>query len=135
MTSTKVMRRGALGAALTALVLSVPVHAQTITALKTGEQATGMTKQCYYSAAGQSYTRTISSVEICPLSIDVPSTPPVPNEPAYSGSNSSGSVTAFKTGEQTTGMTKQCYYSALGQKYTLTLSAVALCPLSVPVGR
>ena len=26
--------------------------------------------------------------------------------------------TAFKTGEATTGMTKQCYYDALGSAYT-----------------
>jgi hypothetical protein len=30
-------------------------------------------------------------------------------------------TTAFKTGEQTTGMTKQCFYDALGSTYTTTL--------------
>ena len=45
--------------------------AQTVVAMKTGEKTTGMTKQCYYDALGNEYTRTISSVELCPLSIRV----------------------------------------------------------------
>ncbi|PYO47149.1 MAG: hypothetical protein DMD72_10770, partial [Gemmatimonadetes bacterium] len=38
-------------------------------------------------------------------------------------------VTAFNTGEETTGMTKQCFYDALGSAYTRTISSIALCPL------
>ena len=41
------------------------------TAFKTGEEVTGMTKQCYYEFAGSKYTRTIKSFELCPLSIQV----------------------------------------------------------------
>ena len=41
--------------------------------------------------------------------------------------------TAFKTGERTTGMTKQCFYDALGSAYTRTIGAVELCPLSIQV--
>jgi hypothetical protein len=41
--------------------------------------------------------------------------------------------TAFKTGENLRGMVKDCYYSALGKPYVYTVSATALCPLSVSV--
>ena len=44
-----------------------------------------------------------------------------------------GQVMAFKQGEVMTGMTKQCIYNGLGNRYTLTLSVVSLCPLSVTV--
>lgn len=46
-------------------------NAQTVTAFKTGEQTTGMTKQCFYQALGNAYTRTVRSTELCPLSIKV----------------------------------------------------------------
>ena len=41
--------------------------------------------------------------------------------------------TAFKTGERTTGMTKQCIYRAPGGEYTRTVSVTELCPLSIQV--
>lgn len=40
---------------------------------------------------------------------------------------------AFFQYEYTTGMTKQCVYDYLGSKYTLTLSSVSLCPLTLEV--
>jgi hypothetical protein len=42
-------------------------------------------------------------------------------------------ATAFKTGEQTTGTTKQCYYSFAGSRYTETVQSYSLCPLSIEV--
>ena len=99
--------------------------AQTITAFKTGERTTGQTKQCYYEALGSEYTRTIRAVQLCPLTIRVPAPTPKPDP--------SRTVTAFKTGERTTGQTKQCYYEALGSKYTRTIRAVQLCPLTIRV--
>lgn len=41
--------------------------------------------------------------------------------------------TAFFKSEETTGMTKQCYYDYLGSTYTRTLSSIALCPLTIEV--
>lgn len=106
-------------------------QAQTVTAMNMGEKTTGMTKQCFYEALGNEYTETVSSVELCPLSISVrigPSQPqPVPRPPQPR------LATAFKTGEKTTGMTKQCFYQALGNEYTRTVSSVELCPLSIKV--
>jgi hypothetical protein len=126
-------------ALLTTLALAVGLalsadagFAQTTTAFKTGEKTTGMTKQCYYDALGSEHTRTVTSVALCPLSIQVrlaPSTPtPAPTPQPRT-------ITAFKTGEKTTGMTKQCYYDGLGSEYTRTVSSVELCPLSIRVSR
>ena len=42
--------------------------------------------------------------------------------------------TAFKTGEETVGFTKTCYYDYLGSTHTKTISNVALCPLTIQVG-
>lgn len=42
-------------------------------------------------------------------------------------------VTAFKKGEQVTGMTKQCFYSFGATIYTQTIQSIQLCPLSISV--
>ena len=47
------------------------LSAQTVTAYKTGERTTGMTKQCYYEHLGNEYTRTVRASQLCPLSIRV----------------------------------------------------------------
>jgi len=109
------------------------VAAQTLTAFKTGEVTTGMTKQCVYDALGNVYTRTMASIAICPLNIKV--------RPPYASASVSPTVerpdprtvTAFKTGEQTTGMTKQCFYNALGSAYTQSIGAAEICPLNIQV--
>ena len=112
-----------------ALLLGATGHidAQNITAFKTGERTTGLTKQCYYEALGNQYTRTLRSIDICPLSVQVQAAPKPKPEPEKR------TVTAYKTGERTTGMTKQCYYNALGNEYTRTIQAIELCPLSIRV--
>jgi predicted ABC-type sugar transport system permease subunit len=45
--------------------------ASAATAFLVGEETTGMTKQCYYEFAGNRYTRTVQSFQLCPLSIQV----------------------------------------------------------------
>ena len=42
-------------------------------------------------------------------------------------------ATAYKTGEQVTGSTKQCYYSFAGRDYTRTVQSYQLCPRSIQV--
>jgi hypothetical protein len=127
-------------ATLVLIAVAAPAGAQTVTAFKTGEQTTGMTKQCFYSALGNRHTRTVSSVALCPLSIQVPmnaaarAAPAVRPAPvARPTTPAPATTTGFKTGEQTTGMTKQCFYNALGNTHVLTVSSVALCPLNVQV--
>lgn len=41
------------------------------------------------------------------------------------------SVMCFKTGEQTSGMNKICFYDCLGSAAAITISSVSLCPLSI----
>lgn len=127
------IRKGALAIVAAIALTPFQANAQSVTGFKTGEVTSGMTKQCFYDALGSQYTRTMSSVALCPLSIQVPNpgsssmySPPA--TPRQSGGM------AFKTGENVTGMTKQCYYDYLGSTQTLTVSSVALCPLSVRVG-
>ena len=36
-----------------------------------------------------------------------------------------------KSGEQTSGMNKICYYNCLGSTVAINVSAVSLCPLSI----
>ena len=40
-------------------------------------------------------------------------------------------TTCFKTGEQVSGMNKICYYNCLGSTAAITISSVALCPLTI----
>lgn len=54
-----------------AIVVLTSFSATAATAFKTGEMTTGMTKQCFYSYAGNTYTRTVKSHQLCPLSINV----------------------------------------------------------------
>jgi len=57
-------------AILIGLTLSLAANAGTAFfkyEIKTG----GMTKQCVYEYLGSTYTRTVSSIAICPLSIQV----------------------------------------------------------------
>ena len=57
--------------ALVALfVLAAPAHAGT--AFLVSEVDTGMTKQCIYDYLGSTYTITIDSYKLCPLTIRVP---------------------------------------------------------------
>lgn len=126
----------ALGALvlLTVLAAGSEAAAQSVTAFKVGDESTGMTRQCYYDALGSGYSITISSVHICPLSIQVRLPEPAPPAaPPQAPSISPGTTTGFYQGEEVTGMTKQCYYDALGSAYTKTVSSVALCPLAVRV--
>jgi hypothetical protein len=62
-------------AALTAMpTTAAPVQSQypqvAVMCMKTGEQASGMNKICYYNCLGSAAAITISSVELCPLTID-----------------------------------------------------------------
>lgn len=44
-------------------------------------------------------------------------------------------ATAYLKYERNTGMTKQCYYDYLGSEYVRTVSATALCPLTIEINR
>lgn len=123
-----------LQVALLTLVMALPMAArsQTVTAFYKREETTGMTKQCIYDALGSMHVLTVSSITLCPLTIQVASSAPT-SAPAAATASTARTVTAFFKREETTGMTKQCYYDALGNTYVLTLSSIALCPLNTQV--
>jgi hypothetical protein len=50
-------------------MLAAPANAGT--AFLVNEVDTGMTKQCFYDFAGSTYTRTVPSYALCPLTIEV----------------------------------------------------------------
>lgn len=119
------------------LVCTAPLYlvAQGTTAFSTGEQTTGMTKQCFYDALGSTYTKTIKSVELCPLTIKVDNRSAPPPAPSAPTTPTPSMITAMLQGEKTTGMTKQCFYDHVGSEYTKTISSVALCPLTAQFSR
>ncbi len=114
--------------ALFVLLASTSAEGQ-VTAFKTGEEQTGLTKQCYYAFGSTRYTRTVSSVTLCPLSITVPIDGPAVGR----RSTPSTGLAAFKSGEEVTGLTKQCYYSFGTTRYTRTVRSFDPCPLSITV--
>ena len=54
-----------------------------------------------------------------------------PNPDVWSGGIIEAATTCFKSGEQTSGMNKICYYNCLGSTKAITISATSLCPLSI----
>ncbi len=42
------------------------------TGYKTGERVIGQTKECYYDVVGKSYTKTVESYQLCPMTISIP---------------------------------------------------------------
>lgn len=119
-----------LGFIVAAIAVPGSMQGQSVTAFKTGERATGATKQCYYSFGTSEYTRTVKRVDLCPLNIRVMAAPSTPQrvQPL-----APAAVTAFKTGERLTGMTKQCYYAFGSTEYTRTIQSTAICPLVISV--
>jgi len=50
---------------------------------------------------------------------------------AFPSMVANSAVTCFKSGEQTSGMNKICYYNCMGSTAAITISAVKLCPLTI----
>ncbi|MBO9099650.1 MULTISPECIES: hypothetical protein [unclassified Rhizobium] len=55
----------------------------------------------------------------------------IPTNHAPNMSSIQTAAICFKTGEQTSGMKKICYYDCLGSTTAITIGAVELCPLSI----
>lgn len=53
-----------------ALMKGIKQANNAVMCFKTGEKISGMNKICYYDCTGSEAAITISSVELCPLSID-----------------------------------------------------------------
>jgi hypothetical protein len=98
------------------------------------ETITGMTKQCVYDYLGSPYTTTTQYYSSCPASVVVsksPRTSQSAETPVIGTSTAKDTeITAFYRREETSGMTKQCYYDYLSSIYTLTVQYYQACPAS-----
>ena len=98
---------------------------QNVTCFKTGEWVSGMNKNCSYDCLGSQAVETISSTQLCPLTIGGAGgqfRPPAAPRPP---------LTCFKSGEWVSGMNKNCSYDCLGSQKVMTIQSVQLCPLNV----
>lgn len=57
--------------ALLWILVTIAAQAHAVTAFFKYERISGMNKICYYDALGSEYAITISSVSLCPLTIEV----------------------------------------------------------------
>jgi hypothetical protein len=112
---------------LLAAVISAP-ETNAATGFLKGESKTNFNKVCIYDVLGSAHTINISSVALCPLTINVDS-PAKP--PANQGNSMYGpQKNARLVGEKTSGMNKVCIYDYLGDELAYTVSSVSLCPLT-----
>jgi hypothetical protein len=93
-----------------------------------GERADGMSKVCYYDVLGERYELNLRAVDLCPLSYDFQVAPKPPQQ-NYNAEQ--GGKTGFLKGHQTQGMSQVCYYDVLGETREVTISAAAICPLTM----
>ena len=107
------------------------------TGFKTGEQISGFNKICYYDGASGAFSKTVSSISLCPLSAD-------DGKGQGGGSNYGSNNSTFGnssqlnqmsnrgqlSGERSSGLNKTCYYDSIKGTFTKTVSSVSLCPLS-----
>ena len=85
-----------------------------------GERTSGMNKICSYNGPSGDFTKTVSSVAMCPQSADDGRmSPPKSNY-----------VTGFLSGDNTSGINKTCYYNSPRGTFTKTVNSASLCPQS-----
>ena len=85
-----------------------------------GERTSGMNKICYYNGPSGDFTKTISSVSICPQSAS----------DGKMSAPTSSNVTGFLARESTSGLNKTCYYNSHRGTFTKTVGSANLCPQS-----
>jgi hypothetical protein len=118
------MKRSLLIAVALAILGISPVFGAT--GFLRGQVVSGLNKACYYDVLGSPYTVNIGATQLCPITIEAPNPAPNPSMPHPLPQQRTG----FLKGERTSGMNKICFYDILGQMYTLTISAVGICPIS-----
>ena len=85
-----------------------------------GERTSGMNKICRYNGPSGDFTKTISSVAICPQSAS----------DGKMSAPTSSNVTGFLSRESTSGINKTCYYNSPRGTFTKTVNSASLCPQS-----
>ena len=85
-----------------------------------GDRVSGMNKICYYNGPSGDFTKTISSVSICPQSAS----------DGKMSAPTSSNVNGFLSRESTSGLNKTCYYNSTRGTFTKTVGSANLCPQS-----
>lgn len=103
-----------------------PAQANPIMGYYKGQTTGGLSKICYYDAAGEEYTLDVPSSALCPVSHEFENNPSV-----YSSSPSptgrSARVGYYKF-EKIQGQTRICYYDVQGDMQAITISISRFCP-------
>jgi len=92
------------------------------------ERTTPFNKICVYDVLGSAHEINVSSVDLCPLAIDVDLPAPAPTE--QDEVDSRIQLTGKLIGERVSGMNRICTYEVLGDTYTYTINGISLCPLT-----
>ncbi len=111
-------------AAVAALAAFVATSAAAETCMKTGEQSGAMGTVCYYRCSFGETTENIGPAKLCPLTSQASATAISRTVPSQRAG------TCMKSGERTTGMSKQCIYDCAGTTKVETVGAAQLCPLT-----
>lgn len=122
----KTLTASTVVAGLLVVVFSGTAHATT--GFLKGERTDGMSKVCYYDVLGERYELNLRASDICPVNYDF-QLAPRPQQQNYNADP--GGKTGFLKGHQTQGMSQVCYYDVLGEIHEVTISATALCPLTM----
>jgi hypothetical protein len=109
---------------LIALVLAVGLcgAARAETCIKSDEHATGNGTRCEYNCSFGLVVSQVGVGQLCPLTHEHSLGKPPPAAKAESG-------VCVNTGEEVTGMTKQCLYDCGGSHRVMTVDASRLCPI------
>ena len=106
--------------ALALIIMLFCSHALSATGFLKGDSTSGMNKICYYNGPSGDFTKTISSVSICPQSAS----------DGKMSAPTSSNVTGFLSRESTSGINKTCYYNSPRGTFTKTVNSASLCPQS-----
>lgn len=94
------------------------------TCMKSGEEASGLRKACYYRCTFGETAVNVDAAELCPLTHEAQASM-TSRAPAQSGG------ACFKQGERETGaMTKECVYDCTGARKVMTIGSAQICPLT-----
>lgn len=116
---------GLISAATLLISVTLPAAAQMCPSA--GERTQGFNKICYYNCLSGLTTKTISSVSLCPISIQDKTT----KGRESLGNSKPNNVTCFKTGEFVDNTNKICRYDCLGSPAEMTIGSLELCPLTI----
>ncbi len=116
----------AVGFLLAFCILGSVADANAVTGFLKSESDQGRSKVCFYDVLGETHTLNIPSTSLCPVNYQFEA---ISREPAKPPADRFGKTGFFKR-EQEQGLTKICYYDVIGETYTITISAVKLCPLT-----